>query len=189
MKSNSWKARFAVGKWGPWTLWANDLCQGGTAAVSWVNSIPMDICLHGENIWEGRLWDFCVRHEAYSENLPSYSSAHVSCVSHLCHFYAEKTRNSVMPKLRCICCSVSMCFISLSKAFKTECSYMCVYICIHWLFSFYINSTLLENWKTEWINVWNKQFESEIICGWRVFEEHSAIFPSETTCLRGSVSV
>lgn len=147
MESNSWNARFAMGKWGPWTLWNNDLCHEGTVAVPvsgvWVSSIIMDICLHLENVWEGGLWDFCVRHEAYSEYLPSYSSAHVSTVSHLCHFYAEKTRNLVIPELCYICCSVSICFISLSKTFKTECAYICVYICIHWLFSFYINNKLL----------------------------------------------
>lgn len=140
-----WKVR-------PWTLWNNDLCQEGAAAVPgrwvWVNSIIMDICLHLENIWEGGLWDFCVRHEAYSEYLPSYSSAHVSSVSHFCHFYAEKTRNLVIPKLCYICCGVSICFISLSKA---ECAYLSVYICIHWPFSFYINNILLKKLKN-WVN-------------------------------------
>lgn len=49
------------------------------------------------------------------------------------------------------------------------CIHMCVYICIHWPFSFYINNILLKNWKSEWINVWNTQLESEISCGWQGF--------------------
>lgn len=118
----------------------------------------------GEHL-RGRAVRFCVRHKAYSQYLPSCSSAHVSSVSHLCHFYAEKTRNLVIPKLCYICCSASICFISLSKTFKTEGAYVSVYICIHWLFSLYKNNILLENWKTEWINAWNTQFEFEIICG------------------------